>query len=315
MCNYPSETNKDFRILSVCGGGVRGLFAAKCVNEIHEKIGINIHDSFDLFAGTSTGALIAASLAANKSPELLTNIYKDNADRIFGHKNWFSCSGLIKAKFKSAHLEKKLKDIFRDTKIGDLDKPLIIPVTSLKTGSPLFYKSQFKGVGIPRDKNFLLREILLAATAAPSFFKPVLVDCLGELQADGGLFMNDPTLAAILEAYYIHNVPLERIKVIRIGTEYNHCTYSNKDSKKSWGILSSWNPKKMLELILNLQVNSTLNMTNYILKKSPAQFINIDAYDEKKSSLDDTSDLVSLEGMAVRTVGNKLAELESFFNS
>lgn len=73
----------EFRILSIDGGGVRGMFAAAFLAKIEELTGKRIIEHFDLIAGTSTGGIIAIGLGLGVSPREIACLYRERADTIF----------------------------------------------------------------------------------------------------------------------------------------------------------------------------------------------------------------------------------------
>ncbi len=78
--------SKTFNILAIDGGGIRGVFPAYIIQCIQERLGIDVYEYFDMIAGTSTGAIIAAGIACGKNPSKIVSLYKNNSKDIFGEK-------------------------------------------------------------------------------------------------------------------------------------------------------------------------------------------------------------------------------------
>ena len=75
-----------FKILSLDGGGVRGIFSARVLDLIEQKLDIDIHNTFDLIVGTSTGSIVAASVAVKHDLSKLVKDYEEYAPQIFRRK-------------------------------------------------------------------------------------------------------------------------------------------------------------------------------------------------------------------------------------
>src|SRR5437764_12992260 len=84
-----------FRILSIDGGGIRGVYAAHILQRIKEEFGVDFSKTFDLIAGTSTGSIIAAGLASGVPIEDITRYYIDHGSQVFGSKN-ISLGGFLR---------------------------------------------------------------------------------------------------------------------------------------------------------------------------------------------------------------------------
>jgi hypothetical protein len=72
-----------YRILSIDGGGIKGVFALQVLKMIEEELGRDILKKIDCFSGTSTGALIVSGMAMGYEPKDLLRFYKFFASRVF----------------------------------------------------------------------------------------------------------------------------------------------------------------------------------------------------------------------------------------
>ncbi len=177
------------RILALDGGGVRGILTLQYLKRVEEllrkRAGNDPHfrlsQYFDLIGGTSTGSIIAAGLALGWSVEKLERLYNELAKLVFQKSVWRW--GILQAKFPRTPLMKILTEQFGDRTLGteDLQTGLMIMTKRLDTGSawPLmnnpkgryFEPISKKETAMP-NKNFLLRDIIRASTAAPHYFNP-----------------------------------------------------------------------------------------------------------------------------------------------
>lgn len=142
---------KPFKILSIDGGGIRGIYPARFLAELEEDInnaGLpkKLFEYFDLICGTSTGGIIALGIALGMSAQEVLSIYRDNADKIFPGR-----SSMIhyfrRPKYRSDHLSELLKNSFQslsengDTRLGHAKTRLCIPTFNVRNGEAHIYKT------------------------------------------------------------------------------------------------------------------------------------------------------------------------------
>ncbi|MDA0660920.1 MAG: CBASS cGAMP-activated phospholipase [Planctomycetota bacterium] len=217
-----------FRILSLDGGGVRGAFAAGYLAEIESRCERPIGEYFDLIAGTSTGGIIAAGLAAGLRAGEITSFYRSQIPRIFQprtDRHWpFWChavGGLLKAVCRQAdgprwedlfqsrycpqELRAALKIALGTRSMADLKGPrLLIPAVNLSLGQTCLFRTPHLPIR-HQERNWHLVDVLLAATAAPTYF-PHKVLPNGLAYVDGGLWATSPSLLAFAEAMKIRQL-------------------------------------------------------------------------------------------------------------
>jgi patatin-like phospholipase/acyl hydrolase len=213
-----------FQILSLIGGGIRGAFVTSYLYELEQKLGRPIAESFDLIAGTSTGAIIAAGLAQGMSAEDMHNFYVRYGAQIFTPRPPYKAKGLMRAVFPAANW------VFKKKTGGDLDAAfrarfcpialqaafdegfgdrtmkmasftrLIIPSFNLSAGEPYVFRSPHLPIGV-HDQELKISDVVIAATAAPTYFPHRQI---GEsAYVDGGIWAADPSILAFAEAMRI----------------------------------------------------------------------------------------------------------------
>ena len=128
-----------FAVLSIDGGGVRGIFAAAVLANLECDTGTKITDHFDLIVGTSTGGIIALGLGAGMSPEEILTYYVDNVNSIF--PAWrrsilIRPLSLVRAKYKPDGLRAVVREIFGDKLLCDSAVPLVIPLPTTSARTP-----------------------------------------------------------------------------------------------------------------------------------------------------------------------------------
>jgi uncharacterized protein len=206
----PGNTKK---ILSLDGGGIRGALTAgyleKLESIIREKTNnpkMLLCDYFDLIGGTSTGAIIAALLAIGKTAAEVKELYLTMGGKIFkGKRDWWNpleTFKFLKAEFSEKNLEIALHDFLGDITLGDtkgnVKTGLCIVTKRADTNSVWPLINHPGGKYFPHNKDYLLKDILRASSAAPSYFVPQLLEVDKNMKGafvDGGVSMaNNPSL-------------------------------------------------------------------------------------------------------------------------
>jgi patatin-like phospholipase/acyl hydrolase len=211
-----------FNILSLDGGGIKGVFEAAFLAEAEESIKPPLASYFDLIAGTSTGGIIALGLGLGISPSALLDFYKSHGPYIFqrtGRRRlprWiYWCKDKITSKYGQDQLRTALMSALGDAKLGDSRNRLLIPAFNLSAGEIHIYKTRHH----PRfqtDYKVKAVDVALATTAAPTYF-PVHRSPHGMLMIDGGIWANNPTGMAVVEAVSALDIPRTEIGVLSVG--------------------------------------------------------------------------------------------------
>lgn len=304
-------TEQNFKILAIDGGGIRGVVPAHIIQLMHSKFGVTPAKHFDLIAGTSTGAIIAAALACEIDPSTIIGLYKDHGARIFRKKKSLWPSFLkqaVHSLYDQVELSNLLVEVFGNRTLGDLKKPLLLPSTNISDGCVHVFKSGYSPNFI-RDRDVLIREAVLASCAAPTYFDPRKVDAY--LLADGGLWANNPALTATIEAIHRMDVKSERLRVLSVGTG-NSMTYYNKPTR-SWGLGTGWRHKEFISFILSLQSQSAHNHLKLMLPES--QWIRLNFDSDVELPLDDVTTVDSLIAKANKLFTYESSKLKSFLEN
>ncbi len=305
-------TSNVFKILSIDGGGIRGIFPAHILQCVQERLGIDVFDYFDMIAGTSTGSIIAAGIACQKQPSEIVSLYQKHGSAIFGQKkkSWWP-SWLrqgMHSEYENNNLKTVLHNEFGDTTLGNIEKPLLIPATDIGHGGVHVFKSSYSN-SFTRDKNVAVKKAVLASCSAPVFFDPAKVD--NYLLADGGVWANNPALAAVIDAQYRLDVDMKDIRILSIGTGQSKTAYGTNENK-DWGLLTGWKRSEFISFLLSLQAQSTQNYLQLMLKDD--QLIRLDFESDTPLPLDDVNVLGDLISRADRTFTHETAKLKKFFN-
>lgn len=285
---FKPKKGQDFKILSIDGGGIRGIFPAEYLANIERETGKKINEYFDLVVGTSTGGIIALGIAAGIPMSEILELYLNNAKGIFDNKlaripilsklKWFTL--LVSSLYSNTKLEEILKKAFKDKKINDADNMLCIPSIEYTNSKPKVYKTPHAKC-YHHDKDLEMWKVALATAAAPLYFPSANED---GCKLDGGLWANNPILVGITEALK-HNINRDDIKVLSIGTGEKLFDGKKKDLKH--GGLISWNVN-MIELVMNVQSSSAENISKYLIDENNITRINFSS--NKSLAMDNTND-------------------------
>ena len=215
-----------YKILSIDGGGIRGVFPAAYLAEFEEAINHPLHEYFDLIAGTSTGGIIAIGLAMGIPAKDILEIYETRGPEIFsqqgaGFKGWIErclrklMRGFWGPKYDGRALEDALREILEDQKIGDAKTRLLIPAWHAQTNSVYILKTAHHK-RLSTDYKELARDAAMATAAAPTYFRKFITSRDVGL-VDGGFWANNPTGIAVAEGIGTLGWKPSEILVLSIG--------------------------------------------------------------------------------------------------
>lgn len=226
-----------YRILSLDGGGIRGLVTAILLQRLDKAVP-GWRDSIDLVAGTSTGGILALGLARGMTPTQLRALYEQRGRRIFDD-SWLDdlrdLGKIMGAEYDNDNLAAELKKAFGKSRLRDLGLRVLIPTFDLdkqtsagRTWSPkLFHNFP----GNDSDGNTPAWKVALYTSAAPTYFPSV------DGYIDGGVYANNPSMCALAQCQderAVRPVPAWRdIRLLSLGTGTS-LTYIEGD-RLDWG--------------------------------------------------------------------------------
>ncbi|MBP7694290.1 MAG: patatin-like phospholipase family protein [Anaerolineales bacterium] len=229
---------KYFRILSLDGGGIRGTLTAVLLKRL-EQIQPGFLSKIDLFAGTSTGGILALGLAAGLTPDDCKALYVEHGQEIFANPvpDWLDGGGVVGARYPNDNLVRVLTQQFGDRTLGDLQKNVLISSFDLDNfnegvdGPEKFrtWKAKFFHNFVHEERGSDAAEavvdVAMRTSAAPTYF-PVY-----DGYVDGGVVANNPSLCALAQALdsgrlrkseaEATNVDLGNVVLISLGTGRN----------------------------------------------------------------------------------------------
>src|ERR1700676_3444430 len=129
------------RILTIDGGGIKGVFPAAFLATLEQQLGRPVADYFDLIAGTSTGGIIAIGLGLGLTAQELLDLYKVWGARIFPRGRFLRLLRLVRAKYSYLPLREALVSVFGNRRLGESKKRLLVPSLNLAAERVHIYKT------------------------------------------------------------------------------------------------------------------------------------------------------------------------------
>ena len=236
-----TNRRKRLRILSIDGGGMRGLYTAAYLSTLAQRYAVSrgeaaldIGKGFDLIVGTSTGAIIACALAAGVSLDRVSALYRERGPEIFPLKlpdkvgvnlAWQVCTRPRYLKAGAAALEDALHAEFGDITLGNIWRDqhiaLAVPAVEMSRHHSWVFKTPHLANTKRRDNGYRLVDVCLASTAAPIYRSMARIenpDTGGHhVFVDGGLWANNPVLVGLIDALEMTK-PGDRIEIFCLGT-------------------------------------------------------------------------------------------------
>jgi len=301
---------RNFRILALDGGGLRGTFTAAVLAKWDDMLkaggGNNLISHFDLVAGTSTGAILAIGLAMGLKPLEILDFYKKKGPQIFPKdrklRHW------LKSKHDSATLRELLTEVYGNkTLAADSRCRLVIPTVRAKQG-------QAEAIVTPHSpdrtayRDISAVDAALASSAAPTYFDEVKFDGPIALETflDGGVWANNPILPALAEAVRYLKIPLDRIDVLSIGTLSSESDFTEQLGKGKAG----WAPHSV-DLFFAAQEHGALVLAEGFLGPTRHVRVNQQTHDEIK--MDDAEAIQEMVRRGNEAGKDHFAEVRSRF--
>lgn len=321
-------------LLVIDGGGIRGLLPSLVLERLAQLTDQRftargqppqpLARLFDLIAGTSTGAIVAAGLGGTcdrhtqaplLTPTQLVAFYRTQGTEVFAPSVWRHARGVLGCKYNPRPLERLFEHVFGASTLQTAATRLLIPAYDTErrsvrifTGRPAAYR--------PGGVDYLLRDVLRATTAAPSLFPPARIAAVGttrlETLIDGGVYANNPALFAYTEARKSYGDDTDLL-LLSLGTGSDHTPYPYTRISL-WGYSGWFNPRyrvPLLDIMMQGQSASVDAQLRQILVTPQRYFrfnVNLPA---GPSALDDTSPahLARLTALAEQLIEQRSAEL------
>jgi uncharacterized protein len=305
-------------VLSVDGGGIRGVIPAMVLAELEQRTGRHTAELFDLIAGTSTGGIIALALTVpgdgddgrpRWTANDLVDLYLSEGPRIFHHsigRMLESGLGLLDEKYDARPLEQTLEEYLGAAMVSQAVTDVMVTSYDLEHRKPFFFKTD--RARLKPEHDWLMREAARATSAAPTYFEPERLTADGEVFAlcDGGVFANNPAMSAYAEARRRH--PRAQIRLVSLGTG-QLTRQLHYEEVRGWGLIDWARP------LLDVVFDGVSDATEYEL----AQLIPEADYTRLQTELIGASDsldnahernLEHLQDLARRLISTRAPDLD-----
>lgn len=317
-----------FKILSLDGGGIRGLYTAEVLRHFEEAFG-PIGDHFDMICGTSTGGLLALALSKGIPAAQIVAFYTQQGPTIFPVKKfWNEARGKFRqyvgnGKYGNGPLEEALKSVLGETQMSEANTLLCIPSYNLTSGRPRIFKyPHLEGRNYPTKYGSML-EAALATSAAPTYFPVKFINnCY---YTDGGVWANNPVLCGIQEAleYFVgedkqllgrnEGLMFDKYAILSLGClpEKNGWEHTGEQDDLDLD-LADWN-KRLIDTMADGQDFAAERLATKLvhMTKAPGEYVRIDGSQEvspaqrKNISLDNSSQAAI---QALTQIGNAVGD-------
>ncbi len=261
----PWPSDRPFKILSLDGGGIRGLYGA-CLLALIEKEMTDVRsiaDFFYMIAGTSTGGIMALGLGLKIPAIKIEHLYREDGKKIF-HQPWYWRIPALKflrhcrrALYDHKALENLLYREFGDQTLGEASTRLIIPAFMTPKTEIAVFKTDHHP-DYKNDHKSKVWEIARATSAAPTYLSGHDSDNIMFL--DGGVWANCPIMAAVVDALSAYDITREQIEILSIGTGNSPFEITLKNAKKGL-----WDWKEVIKGAMFLTTDNALAQAALLL--------------------------------------------------
>jgi uncharacterized protein len=314
----PWPKDKLFRILSIDGGRIKGVFLAAYLAEIEKRFlnSNSIASYFDMVAGTSTGGIIALGLAHGMTGQQTLGIYLDRGETIFPTRRGLGAllrfgRWLSRPKHDQEVLKAQLLDVFGDELLDDARVRLAIPSFEGRYGEPYVYKTPHHP-DYKRDRHQKMAHAALHTAAAPSFYAGVEND--GYVMVDGGLWANNPVMIAVVDALACFDIPPENIRVLSIGTGDSLLSTASRRNAglAGWILPDGGGPPLVFRAAVKAQSHNAIGQAGLLIGRH--NLVRIDPFEGKfPIEMDDASrairELPEVARSLAESSGHRVAEL------
>lgn len=283
----------NYRIVSIDGGGIRGALSCVMLGRLEEAVP-GFLEKVDLFAGTSTGAVLALSLATGKSPEECGLLFERLGKRIFCGsliRTLVGLGGTTRARYSSGQFLQILEGHFDNLRLGELPAKVLVSAFSLDRISTeegvRSWKPKFFNNFQQQDLDERVVDVLMRSCAAPSYFPS------HQGHVDGGVVAHNPSMSALAQALdkQTGDQELSEVSLLSIGTgRYpKHVAGTAHD----WGRLQ-WAPR-----ILEITMKGDVHVADYQCSRLLAdRYHRIDPVLNEVIELDETEGITKLRKVA-----------------
>ncbi len=288
----PWPKGKRFRILSIDGGGIRGILPASILAEFERQYlgGNSAGDYFDLIAGTSTGGIIALGLSIGLPASEILDLYFNHGAEIFPvakpplaslKRLWAKARSLAYYQYDREPLEHELRRIFGKRTFGEAQRRLCIPSFDGFTEVNIFKTPHHPDFRLDWREEMVT--VALATSAAPTYFS-IYKDSQRRF-ADGGVWANNPVMVALVDALTCNALERDQIDILSLGCGDAEITIS--DAQVLQGGLWHW--REIVSSAMHLASQNALGQAGLLIGRDRLTRLNAPLLAGGTIKLDDVS--------------------------
>ena len=305
------DNHQPFRVLSLDGGGIKGIFPAGVLASLENRYleGKSVGDYFDLIAGTSTGGILALGLGAGLTANEMLQMYLDEGHRVFPSKErglMGRARRLVSAQYDRGPLDELLNRKLGGKTLRESKYRLLIPSTEGRNGEVWVFKTPHHP-DYKLDGDERMASVAAATSAAPTYFTPF--ERGGYTYLDGGIWANNPTMAALVEVLSCFTTRREDVRILSIGCGEKPFQITEGQTRRSGMV--HW--RSVIEVAMHLQSVTAVNQAGLLIGRDRVTRLDRpDGYDP--ISLDDWKKAKDMLPEEAREVAEQNAQrlLETF---
>lgn len=305
-----SLSARAFQVLSLSGGGYRGLFTACILENLEQRAGRPLCEVFDLIAGTSIGGILACGLAVGIEAEKMRKAFERLGPGIFESRKrvlgfdipWLKPKGILSARYSQAGLARAIDEVLGDyasRTLSTVSTPLLVPAVSSTDAAAVFFES---GRLAGSMASVTLRDVALATSAAPTYFPEHSIGKSSYI--DGGLIANAPDAAAIIKAMSTFGKHHSELRLLSVGTAAEAMGEVYRPGRAS-GILGWMVTRNLFGLTIASQQSLSVDLVRELLNSRNIRIdLAPDRYRAEATGLDKAGPdaTVTLSQLAVRAM-------------
>jgi patatin-like phospholipase/acyl hydrolase len=288
----PWPDGKPFRILSIDGGGIRGILPASILTKLEERYlpGKSVGDYFDLITGTSTGGIVALALSIGLTARTILDIYMQKGAEVFPAVDFDLLKirsglrfirGLRHHTYDPDQLLRQLEKVFGTTLLGDAKRRLCIPTFDGFTEVNIFKTPHHEDY--KRDWREQMVTAAMATAAAPTYF-PVYKD-RGRFFSDGGVWANNPVMIGLVDALACHQMERRQVHILSLGSGDTEISITDKQIK--FGGIWYW--REVIASAMHLQSQNANGQAGLLIGRDQLLRLNAPPMPQSPIALDDYS--------------------------
>lgn len=296
------------RILSIDGGGIKGVLPAAFLASLEESLPCPIHEYFDLIVGTSTGGILALGLGLGFRASELLAFYEELGPKVFGRSRlvkWARWAG--SEQYSPEPLRAALTAKFGDRRLGHSKVRLVIPSFNLDSGEVYVHKTSHH-VRFEKDYKTLAVDVAMQTAAAPTYFPPSR-SASGIPLVDGGMWANNPAGFAAVEAISVLGWPSDGMSMLSLG-----CSAAALNTKlPRWlGTGGLFWARRIVDVFMVAQSSSSVGTAQLLLGHA-----NVHRYNPQvapgRFALDGIDEIAALKGLGHAEARKALSTLRPIF--